>query len=280
MKTLIVGPNAVTAKTIFDLADLFTSDNCIRVFKTDGSYKSWSPVSPLNAITACELDKGYLVVMKEELEVSESFLSMDDIGVSPTFSMITKSTAQDLQVKFVDTNGTTILSTKNVLHATAGVTGDLTPFLGKKIKFGRSNYNCAWYLTMKTISSGVQIISSILWYNDPNFIASIPADCTELNLVLDNHHAIMSGRVVIVPGDKAKAVITLSLMTAEDLPIHVSVQQDDPIGGTTVLTPFDLVIPQGQSFITHEFDISALANPNYLEIASITFTSPDYGTLL
>lgn len=82
MKTLVVGANAITAKTTSDLSDIFTADNCVVVYLTDsgGNYKSWKPSAELNAITQLVANSGYIVIMKETLDVSDEAMSISDIG--------------------------------------------------------------------------------------------------------------------------------------------------------------------------------------------------------
>lgn len=64
MPNLLVGPQAVTAKAVANLADLFTVDNCLIIYEANGSFRSYVPGRDLNAFTETVDQRGYIVYMK------------------------------------------------------------------------------------------------------------------------------------------------------------------------------------------------------------------------
>lgn len=74
MKTLAIGPNAITGQSSANLSDIFTAENCHVVFGADGNYKSWQPGRTINSIYTIEPNKGYIAIMKAVTDVSGYFI--------------------------------------------------------------------------------------------------------------------------------------------------------------------------------------------------------------
>ncbi len=281
MKTLAIGNNAATAKTAANLSDVFNTTNCSSVTLADGSYKSWRPGATFNAINAFEVNKGYIIVMKQSLGVSQ-LMTTSDIGGSatPTFQFANNSTLNDLDVKFVDTNGTTVLNTQSVLHSALGLTGDLTPYLGKKIRLVRSTFNFKFYLIINSAGGGIEVTSGEITSTNPALNVTIPADTTSISLAVDNYLEPISARIIRITGtNMARAEVFTGAPVAADLLVTVHVSQD-PTSGSTAVTSFDVTIPAGQSAITHDFSIGSLANDQYLHVSALDFTSNDFYSFL
>lgn len=277
MKTLIVGPNAITAKTSSNLADIFNAGNCNVVYSADGNYQSWKPGRALNAFDQLTPDKGYIAVMVQTLDVSDDFISTDDTGSSmPMFSLKTQSASQDLNVLFVDTDGTTVLATKSLLHGQAGLSGDLTPYLGKKIKFTRTTYNLTYFLVISSVIAGVQVYSTTLTPSQTEFDVTMPSDTTGLSLVIAQSQLPIGAAVYLIPGNEGEVKLFTNAAVEANLAVTVVIEQNDPIAGISTVTSLTVTIPSGDTEATGQFDVSGLANTNYLQVASLTFTNPDY----
>jgi hypothetical protein len=72
-KTLLIGPNAVTALVSQAASEIFTSENCAVVFNADGTYRSWQPNRVINSFTDLEVGAGYIAIMKDTLDVTGVF---------------------------------------------------------------------------------------------------------------------------------------------------------------------------------------------------------------
>lgn len=282
MKTLLVGPNSITAKTSSNLNTIFTVDNCNVVYLADGSYQSWKPGRTLNAFNQLIPGKGYIAIMLQTLDVSLDFISTDDIGggggstiANPVYTLHTNSVTKNLDVVFTETDGT-IISTKTVIHSTSGLSGDLTDYLGKKIKFTRSDYNFVFNLVIKSTTLGVISYSTLINSVTDEFEADIPEDAESLSLSIDQKQSPLSAIVYLIPGNMAEIMIFTDTPVDSNLTVSADLMQNDPIAGVSDIDTVSITIPTGQTQATEQVDISSLSDQNYLQVASLSFSNPDY----
>lgn len=120
MKTLPIGPSAVTSEVNEALSAIFNSTNCAIVYSTDGLYKSWIPGRPINAFTSVIIGGGYIAQMKTTLDVTGIFSegasgggSSADVGVA-----LVNATGGSLGYSYADEDGT-LLDEPRVLTSTA-----------------------------------------------------------------------------------------------------------------------------------------------------------------
>ncbi|MXV16825.1 hypothetical protein [Hufsiella ginkgonis] len=67
------GPNLLIAKATAELAEVFDDDNLAFIYRLEGSYDSWKPGRPNNAIEELEIDVSYLVIATAEMDLSALF---------------------------------------------------------------------------------------------------------------------------------------------------------------------------------------------------------------
>lgn len=156
-KSLVVGPNSVTAKTAGNLSDFFNSTNCVIVYQADGSYKSWVPGRALNAITAFEQNSGYIIIMKEELDV-ENLLDITD-NFEPNFFIFNGST-EALTINATGSGSNTISSSLNPGVGSYGLS--------------RTNVTAGGFTTWNFVSTtaGDYVIYQILLDNNGQFFVT------------------------------------------------------------------------------------------------------------
>jgi hypothetical protein len=107
-KIIQPGPYALVAKKDADLTtlDLFTVDNCSIIYQTEGQYKSWKPGRLLNGFSTLEKDKGYIVIAKQTVDVSEYF--DPESGTLEAFYQISNFSNINFNLQWQDSGGTQV----------------------------------------------------------------------------------------------------------------------------------------------------------------------------
>lgn len=79
---IISGPNALVAKV--DVADINTmplsAENTTRLYEVDGAFRSWSPTSTINPVTSLVKNRGYLLMAKQGMDLSQYFAPLLPTG--------------------------------------------------------------------------------------------------------------------------------------------------------------------------------------------------------
>ncbi|MEX6691259.1 hypothetical protein QTN47_27365 [Danxiaibacter flavus] len=81
---IIAGPNSVVALDTADNVSMsalgLTESNCVAVYRTLGSYRSWVPGRPVNSFDKLEKGVGYIIIAKEPLDLSQWFAPPVPLG--------------------------------------------------------------------------------------------------------------------------------------------------------------------------------------------------------
>lgn len=151
-KILTAGVYSVMAKVDLALSETpFTVDNCTIMYETNGVFKHWSPNGSLNAFTALVKGVGYIIYLKQTVDVTDEFADATDIGgASLTGIVICNSIgmsgelSQDVIYEELDADSN-VLFTHNI------VSGDVYNRATADLSVGLENVRVSSAITFKQI---------------------------------------------------------------------------------------------------------------------------------
>lgn len=221
-KSLVVGPNSVTAKVDANLADIFTVDNCLIIYLADGLYKSWQPGRDLNAITALVSNNGYIAIMKQTLDVDELLDVTDQLGQTlgilnnsqETFTMVSTPTQNQTSGEGPFPVGYQTIAPGDFLEIPKNILDDNTITYFTLSSSGQKKYAVSSVSIIDNVLTGVNTTDDTVTFEEPNYFNTIypPLVTDESRFMIISDDAEFGNLII---GNSTTGNLTLQFQNAE-----------------------------------------------------------------